>query len=293
MPVSRKYIGCFLCILLFITETHAQQPITSDTPTSVQWVRPGFEPLFINSGVYRNQGIGDLTIVELGKALPQYKHATLNANYIRALTEIRRGNNACMILHRSAEREKFIYFSNAVFFTPSYQIYILSSQRSKFSLASSEYNGGVGFETFLTNSREMRMAHSRGHSYGKTRDAIFKRHRNKLQISHGYSGQRALIKMLLAGRVDFFLEFPWVVNHHLRELKINPAKLYKIQLTDVPAFDPSYIGCPQTVWGRSLISEINKLSPPMHQRVRDFVLRWLTPQEVKQYQQAYSEYFDR
>jgi uncharacterized protein (TIGR02285 family) len=255
------------------------------------WAKPGFEPMYIASGVYRNRGFGDLIVVALEKLLPQYRHEVMRANYIRLMSELNHGKNVCAILHKTPAREEFIHYSNTLLYVPSYQLYTSASATDKFQHHPGWREGQIGFNELLVNSNQIRMALTPGHSYGEARDAIIRNYRKNLLITKGYAGQKSLLKMLLAGRIDLILEFPWVVNHHLHEIKIEASQLHKVTLTDVPAYEPAYIACPKTPWGMQLVETLNNIEPPLHVQMGAYIERWLEPAEVEDYRRASREYF--
>ncbi len=279
-----------LTLLILGVRGHAQDSLAEST---VLWAKqPGYDPTFIVAGANQNRGVGDLIFDKLQRHLPQYQHDTIRANYIRTLTEIRRGNNVCALLHPTAERGQFVHFSNTVLLTPTYHLYTLVSQKNRFSQLAELHNDKMRFNQLLANSQRLRMAHTRGHSYGKTLDDIFEQHRDNVQISKGHAGQKALIKMLLAGRVDFILELPLVLNYQLRELNIDYSEFHKVILSETPTYIPISVGCAKTPWGKSLVGALNKVLPALQKQIEELVVIWLAPEEAKAYRLAYSQYFE-
>ncbi len=288
-------LGCVRLLLLVVAccvcTAQAQQPLVSDNESMIYWAKPGFAPLYISSGASRNRGFGDLTLAAIGEFLPQYQHVDMRANYVRVMSELRRGSKICAILHKTPEREEFAYYSNPLLVIPSYQIYIHSTEKERFKSLSGWETGRVSFNDLLANHKPLRIAQTPSHSYGKARDSVIRRHQKNLMVVRSYAGQMSVIKMLVAKRVDLILEFPWVVNHHLEELKIKSSQLHKVVLTDVPSSEPAFIACPKTPWGQKLITELNQIDPPMHQLASRYVERWLSPAEVVEFRRANHEYF--
>lgn len=283
-----------LSVLFIFSVAHAQSEFEAPVGAGdniIYWGKPSFAPMYITSGEDRNLGFGDIIVRELEKLLPQYQHEETRANYIRLMSEINRGNNTCVILHKTPEREQFAYYSNVLLLSPSYQLYSSASAQNKFQHFSGWREGQVSFNDLLANSEQLRMAKTPGHSYGQARDEIIRRHQKNLKIIKGYAGQKSLIKMLLAERVDLILEFPWVVNHHLKKFKIKPSQLKKVTLTDVPAYEPAYIACPKTPWGKKLVTALNSIEPPIHIQLGAYIEDWLEPVEMEEFRRASREYF--
>ncbi len=290
-----RYSGTILLMvtlaIIFVSKGHAQQPRVNVDENTIYWGKPGFEPMYIASGANLNHGIGDLIILDLGKLLPQYKHEVMLANYPRVVSELRSGSNICAILHRTPEREEFIHYSNTLILSPANQLYISASAKNRYQHLPGWSESKVSFNDFLANNEKLRMALIPSHSYGRKRDAIIHRYRNNMIVTKGYAGQEALIKMLLAERVDLIMEFPWVINHQLQKLKLNSSLLHKITLTDVPAYETAHIACPKTPWGKQIVTEINNLDPPIHIQTGGYIESWLEPAEVEGYRRANIEYF--
>ena len=274
-----------LWLLLFAAAGQAQE-----AETIAYWAKPSFAPLFIHEGASRNQGFGDLILAELKSSLPQYQHQDIHANYTRILAELRKGTQTCAILHHSHEREAFIHFSDTLLITPSYQLYSRVQHQGKFQQYIDKHSGLISLGQLLSSPQQLTMAHTPGHSYGKVRDAILAQHKDKLRIVKGYAGQTPLIKMLLAQRVDLILEFPWVINHQLKQLHMENA-LYQYVLADAPAYVTAYIGCPKSLWGKTMISALNNLTPPMHERVKAYLEKYLAVEERSDYRRAYADFF--
>lgn len=280
-----------LVAMLCVGTTYAQQSQAIDDENTIYWAKPGFEPLYIPSGALRNSGIGDLTISAIGKLLPQYQHKTMRANYIRVISELRRSSKVCAVLHKTPEREEFSHFSNPLVIIPSYQVYIHSSEKEQFENLPGWNEGKVSLNDLLSSRMGLRMAQTPSHSYGEDRDKIIRKNRKNLDIVYGYAGQKSLIKMLLAKRVDLILEFPWVVNHHLPGLKVKSSQLHKILLADVPSNQLAFIACPKSPWGKRVITALNNIEPPLHALTKPYVEKWLAPVEVEEYRRANREHF--
>lgn len=259
---------------------------------TIFWAKPGLEPFYFPAGRRDGQvGFGDLMVEDLMKLLPGYQHQELRANYSRMIAEIRSGNPVCGIIHRTPEREQFTAYSNILAFPPSYRLYILAEKRHDYKQLPGWEDGAVSLEDVLQSKRRLRMGHQVKHSYGNALDETLARHSRNLEQIRGYSGQKSLVKMLLADRVDFILEFSWVVNYHLRELNLDVSELEGVVLTEAPAYLPVSIGCPNNIWGQHLIEHLNNITPPLHERMKGYLEAWLEPEEIEDYRTAFKHYF--
>ena len=256
----------------------------------VQWAKPGLAPLFINSDEDREQGIGDQMFVQIQSEMPQFRHMNLFSNYARLLEEMRKGSDLCAILHKTPKREEFMVFSEPVVITPSYQLYISQKGMPRFIEKTGWDGNPIAFDDLLSRSRGLSLAVTPGQSYGVERDTIIERHLDKIELIRSFADHEALIKMLAAERMDMVLGFPWVVNYRLEKLDIR-KDLVKIPLNDVAAFETAYIACSDTPVGRRVVDAVNAISPPVHDRAKSFLTRWLTAEESIAYYRVYHDFF--
>jgi len=263
----------------------------ANTDKSVlRWAKPGLAPLFISDGANKGGGVGDQVFTQVQKLIPQYQHVNLDLNYSRLLEELRKGSDVCAILYHSVEREKIAVYSQPIIATPSYQLYVSAKGLERFQNKTGWAGGQASFEKIMSMSQGLKIAITPGQSYGSDRGEILHRHADKAEIIKGFSGQDALVKMLVAGRMDMMLGFPWVINYEMARLNFD-ADLIKVPLHDVSQYEAAYVACADTPLGRAVVSAIDKISPPIHHRVKDLLSRWLTEKENQSYYRVYREYF--
>lgn len=269
---------------------HSGQNAVKTAKPVLQWAKPGLEPLFIDDGTDVGRGVGDQMFVQVQELMPQYDHVNLRLNYPRLLEELRKGSNVCAILHHTPEREKFMVYSQAVVVTPSYQLYVSTKALPRFKEKTGWAGESASFDQLLSMSHGLKMAVTPGQSYGAERDKILNRHFDKLEVIRSFADQEALVKMLAANRMDMVLGFPWVMNYRVEQLDIR-SDMVKILLSDVAQYEASYIACADTPLGRSVVQSIDEISPPVHDRSKSFLPRWLTAKESQSYYTVYHEYF--
>ncbi|MGH1373630.1 MAG: hypothetical protein ACRBBW_16435 [Cellvibrionaceae bacterium] len=257
----------------------------------VHWAKPGLAPLFIDDGTDEGRGIGDQMFVQVKDLMPQFYHVNLNLNYPRLLEELRKGSDVCAILHYNQERAKFMTYSKPVIVTPSYQLYVSSKGLEKFKQQTGWTGEPASFDELLLKSRGLKMAITPGQSYGAERDEILARHIDNVELIRSFADQEALVKMLAANRMDMVLGFPWVINYRLEQLDVR-SDLVKVPLNDVSSYESAYIACADTALGRRVVSAVNAISPPIHDRSKSFLTRWLTAKESQEYYRVYQDYFN-
>lgn len=268
----------------------AAEPQSQVSPV-VYWAKPGFAPLFILKGPFKERGMGDEIFSLLQQRIPGFKHINTEANYPRIITEMRKGTNMCAILHHNDERAEFMYFSKPVVITPSYQIYVSKKGRKALNERFDRDVKKESFDTLLSRSQGLNMAITPKQSYGPDRDGIIGKYRDSIEFSYNFTEQTTLMKRLASDRIDMVLAFPWVFNYELDLLGLH-SHISKIHLTDMPIHQVSNIGCAKTSVGKQIVDAIDTMSPAPHAFLKEVVVDWLTPQEVNEYRSAYSTYFE-
>jgi len=257
---------------------------------TLHWAKPGLAPLFIDDGSDDGRGIGDQMFIQIQELMPQYNHVNLSLNYPRLLEELRKGSNVCAILHYTSERARYMAYSRAVVVTPSYQLYVSAKALTRFKEKTGWTGAPASFDQLLSMSDGLKMAVTPGQSYGVQRDEILNRHLDKVELVRSFADQEALVKMLAANRIDMVLGFPWVINYRAEQLDVR-SDLVKVPLNDVAQYEASYMACADTPLGRDVVKAIDEISPPVHDRSKSFLPRWLTAKESQQYYGVYYEYF--
>lgn len=276
------------------TTAATDNPLTLDTQSqnepSIYWAKPGFAPLFILRGPFKDQGMGDEIFKRLQQKTPGFNHINTQANYTRIITEMRKGTNMCAILHHKDERAEFMYFSKPVVITPSYQIYVSPNGRKLLRERFDKDIQTLAFDDLLSQSQGLKLAITPKQSYGPHRDILIENHRDKLEIIHAFTENTALIKRLANNSVDLVLAFPWVFNYELDLLGLH-SQIHKIQLTDMPTHQVSNIACAKTPTGKRIIDIIDAMQPAPQTFLKEVIPEWLTPREISDYQAAYKRYF--
>lgn len=258
---------------------------------SMLWAKHSFKPLFIPDGPLQGEGIGDLLYAELQHSITGIQHTNVNTNYLRIYMEAKKETNICAVLHHTKERSKFLYFSKPLAITPSYQLYVSESGKQHLDTLFGRNVKAEGLESILAKTKQLRIAVTPEQSYGRERDEILQRYQDKFDITYNYTHQSSLLKLLAAQRVDMVLAFPWVFNYELSNLDIH-GKVAKIELTDVPGYEPSSIACAKTPLGQKIIQAANNLGITTKENLKDQISRWLRPEEQADYLRAHKAFLE-
>lgn len=261
--------------------------VASQEPNVIRWVKPNAAPIFIRSGELKNKGFGDKVFHDFKAGLPQFQHQDIRINHARMQAEMNKGNNICALLHKTPQREAMMYFSDFVMLSPASQVYIRADREQQFQKQAGIYEQGVDLAELLEGERSLTIGILPGRSYGLHRDVIINRYQDDFKKINLSSGMYAPVKMLVAQRLDMIVEYPWLVRYQLSRLNTS-IPLQKISLLEAPAYDKTYVTCPKTSWGQTVIHEVNKLMPSLRHQFSLYMEEWLNEDEVTEYRQFLS-----
>jgi len=265
--------GCLLIFFsLFLPISNA-----GAAPKTIIWSKTPFPPGYIMEGEEVGRGYGDLLNNFMKKYLPQYRHKT-NAypNWERLIKEMVDGPLICnsVFFYRPPEqrkeiKEQFVLSApSAVFFL--HDVIVLKSEAHRFGEE-------VSFSTLLRNQK-LTFGYSRpygttynkmlGEYLGMTTDfevdtvgrltALQKRKNIHARVSSN-NMIGGMLKMLTKKRVDWILEYDFMIKFEARRLGIIDlvtAIPVKETRNEVPKL--AYV-CSDTPEGRKAIAAINRV----------------------------------
>lgn len=286
------------------TESQAPSPETQiQVQTSVQplsettaekqtliWVKPGFAPLFINDEPFKGQGMGDLIFDRLQTLLPQYHHASTKAYYTRIIAEMRNGTNMCALLLYNQTQEDFALFSKPVGVFPNYQIFASLEAKAQLDKTLGYDVQQTTTDELLANTQDLTLLITPHQSYGKAWDTALNKHKDALKTQYHLTDQPAMMKLLSNNVAQLMLAMPWIYHYEENVLELH-GRTAKIELTDIPRFQPAYIACTKTRLGRKVIDTINNADPAIHTLLHEDISSWLLPEELEAHRKAHEEYF--
>jgi uncharacterized protein (TIGR02285 family) len=112
---------------------------------------------------------------------------------------------------------------------------------------------------YLLEHTKLRLGIEKDRSYGESLDKILKNNTDPkiIQVTAS-SGSDVLIKMLIAGRVDYILEYPHVIAYYNKALKLDPP----LVVNDADESKHAIIikiMCSKNEWGRKISRELDFL----------------------------------
>ncbi len=282
-----RYYQRYLLIFFLVMSGGLSPPSFAEEST-IHWAKQPVEPFYVIKGTNKEQGTGDLILRKLQQLLPDYQHISMHINYPRMVHEYKQHRKTCSLLHKTLERQNFMVFSNTIALMPSYAIYVNNNLSTPFDKQKTWQGEEIALEKFLQTKNKPVFGYVAGHSFGPARDTLLNKYWQNLTPQPSYWSQDSLPKMLLAHRVDFILETPWILNYQLQKLGRKNG-LKKIRLTDVPAYEPIYVACEKTAWGQQVIKQINDIKPAILEQTRSYSEHWLTEEEIAVYRKSFKE----
>lgn len=252
------------------------------------WLDIEFPPFYIHQGPYEGNGIGDRIIDLLIENLPDLEHQRRTASPARIAKELADGNPACSVAFiRTPEREATMVFSTADLFLPPNGITVRRADLERFG-------GGqpVSFAKLLADPT-LRLGAAEGRSYGAPIDRLLDPARGPHVYRRlGEDIYRSLVQMLVRGRLDYVLGYPYEARYVAEELGI-ADQIVSVPLVENEGYTLAHVVCPRTPWGHKMIARIDRILARERttDRYRDFVERWLDPAYLPDYREAYARDF--
>lgn len=265
-----------------------------DAADSVVWAVSDWPPAYIIQHDWVppalvGQGWADQLIGALEKQMPDLHHEQLIMNSERIEQEMQRGAHVCastVIL--TPQRDKSRYYTDANFSEPRYLMV------RKESVARLPLHGGAVSLPELLRDKRLKGLLASGRSYGPQLDPIIRSHRDIGQIAERTTGDLGgtMMRMLLAGRMDYTIEYPSVLNY-LSQVDPHFQELAALPIAEERQLGRSGISCPRTPWGRAMIARIDALMPALvaSASYRTAHEKWLLDDERKALRQQIDDFY--
>lgn len=260
---------------------------------TVVWSIIPYAPIHILEGEFIGKGIADQYLREAQEFLSQYHHINQVMTPARAWHQINQKDH--LVCHpsalKTAERATYAYFTKAAMITPVLRVLMRKNIWEKQFLKQEAINIS---DYLAQNKGSLGVVSHR--SYGEHIDRVIaqgKREDRKIIQASGRYGSRQLYEMLINGRIDIMLEYPWVSAYFKRIVKKTDVVVVNINISDFPRYSPAYVACSYSAEGKKIIEALNAfidLSIPLEKN-RQRMINWLDDQEAKKFEQNYFEFF--
>ena len=242
----------FLALLIVISTN-----LLADDKPLLTWYITNWPPAFILDGPRKGQGYADQIIDILEHELPGYQHERTFLPYPRLLKYIERGEEGCYPTNVYEEKANYGVTSIPHVLVSGHNIYIHKDNKEKFpSLQEVSL-------TSLLNNPELTLGVRGDLEFGPILSPILKSHENDAHL-FTRSGQDlvdGLVKMLHRKRIDYFIEYNFVMKFAVNKIGANMDDFIEIPMIEnKKEFIRGTVECPNTPWGKSIISKINQIS---------------------------------
>jgi len=275
-----KYLLILISLVLMSSSLFAKEKITWHV---VHW--PPFQML---DGVDKGKGRFDALLNLFRENLPQYEHETLRMNWARFFNDVKKGEKVCSIfIIKTDERETFAEFSKIVTF--NFPIRIIMRKSTIRELGNPD---SLSIVDMLENSRFKGVIESK-RSYTPQIDTLLLKH--KANISPRPIQARNIIQMLVSGRTDYTIEYPYTANYLAKEFQSDyPAELGSIEIKELSNFLISHFACPKNEWGHEVVKDFDtmlKKVRPTPEYLKIMKMWHTDPQEIEVIESTFREMF--
>jgi len=230
---------------------------------TIRWVAQDVPPHF---SFY--QGHAPRSLAELGHGevdgfmrvllarMPQFKHEFVEASTARYEAASRSGETLCSTLHvRTPARAGWLYFSHLYPPLMSREIHVIVRRDALAQIAQGAPADGRVVLADLLKRRDLNLLLARDRAFGPQIDkALAGEVVPRLAVGAQLSSQ--LLDMLRAGRMDYTLEYPSVVNDYLKRVG-DPEALVALPVAEGRSTLLATVSCSRTPAGRRHIEAID------------------------------------
>lgn len=226
---------------------------------TIEWARYQFPPVHILRGPDKNLGFADKMHFFLQEQMPGFTHKDFQAPVIRIVNEMKSGRDLCAMLLWTKERERYLVFSNPVIHTGAHRVFIPKNKLNQWKDIASIWVGDtLSVEKTLIHRADLRLGVVPGRSYGIALDSLISRHINELDLRSGTAPTGRLVKMLSANRIDYIIEYQWLLNYQSKKEKFL-ENFIGIPIVEDKDKLSGRIACTRNTQGKRVIDKVNSL----------------------------------
>lgn len=291
-------VPCFNLVLLSMRHLLAvallllANPLLAFGDNTIAWQTYHRPPGIIKTGAHDGQGFVQKSLDLIIKELPEYQHEMPLTTLARSLSDMKAGRFVCHpALFKTAEREKFMYFSQASMINPTSRIVAHDKK-----IEPLVRNGAVDLAQLLQQAN-MTFALVKGRSYTQPIDDILAQYLNKNVLFEMTSTDlEPLFKMVALGRIDVTIAYPFEVNYYIKNSPVTALALNVYAIAGMAQFSFGSVACPKNEWGKQIIEQVNtalKALKPKEEYKRAVTTWWEGERDNPQFEAFYQDVFLR
>lgn len=219
----------------------------------VTWMHAEFPPLRITNGPYAGQGVSDMIHDLMRRELPAFKHTLITANLSRTLNWMESGRNVLAVgIIPNPLRDRVMQYSVPCVMVPPVCLVVRAGEQESLGLG-----GHVSLRDFIA-WKHLGVAADR--SYGPEVDSVLLSSPDLSRVvvnpCSNLSGN--LLDMLLLGRVDGVLAYPFEATYAMR-IKGEEGRIATVPLRESMVPIQGRVAAPRTAWGTAMIERVNEI----------------------------------
>jgi uncharacterized protein (TIGR02285 family) len=256
----------------------------------VYWQNVNWPPFQILRGADTGKGRFDVIIKLFQDRLPQYEHRNVEMNWSRYWEDVKSGKHILNSMAiKTKERSQYTVFSNVMTFTLPHRIIMTRATIDKIG------NPETVFLSDFLKENSVRGIIEQKRSYSPKLDDILKAYEESGNFQRKALEVKHILKMLLSGRIDYTIEYPFVANYLAKTIDLGrEIPLGSILIGELPRYVTACIAAPKNDWGVKVISDVNRVirEIKLTDRYRQIHKMWHSdPRELKQIEKIYKELF--
>jgi len=269
-----------LHVLVFsILLTHSLLCNAKDT---VSWRVTDWPPFYILDGENKGTGLYDKMIAMLSAGMPEYTHETIQMNTLRWTHEMEMGTKIC---HPSVLPNTKAVLSVANSILLPHRLIVHHE-----SVDIKEFDQPVSLKKLLTNNKYRGGVTLR---YTAELNDIVEKHLLNKHL-HNSPNYKNLISLVLQGKLDYIIEYDPIISYSAKQQKIENSTInLEIFETCNRPFVMVHVACPNTDWGKTIISKVNKIliSESKKPEFLDFRIHWYDKNTQKLLESYYKDHY--
>lgn len=227
---------------------------------TITWLEYDLAPGYIYQGENQGKGFANLASHWLQAQLPQWQHDNKLGSIPRLLALAKGSQTVCSSLLKTPEREKLLVFSEPIQTLATHRLYYLKKNQARLeSIVGQPLTQAISLHSLMKHLDKLNFAVAFGRSYGANRDEILLQYHDSMQVSTQYRLGSQYITRLLVGRLDFIIEYPWIIQYEQAEQDFDQQTLGSVAIKESGAQLNVHIGCTPNELGKEVINAINEV----------------------------------
>lgn len=273
-------------IIVFILCMCMSLQVEAQPRDEVVWMHADFPPLRIIDGPYAGQGISDMIHALMSRELPDFRHSVITANLSRTLNWMESGRNVLAVgLIPNPQRDRVMQYSVPCVLVPPVCLVVRAGEQESLGLG-----GHVSLRDFIARKR---LGVATARSYGPELDSVLlsSPDLSRVVVNKGSTLFESLLEMLLLGRVDGVLAYPFEAVYGAR-MKGKEDMISIAPLRESMVLVQGRIAAPRTAWGTAMIGRVNEVLLRHRESLeyRQAFERWLPPGIIEDYRIMYDDF---